>query len=148
MQNSLQWLFYFERKMNGISNIFWSYGEIITCYFMGHYFPLGSWGNNSFREEKIAGAIGFDSKYFLNKRAVSSFIKTFSQTVTFCIAGFHLTSWKPCWHILNKGILIISFVWETNMAITSVVFCVSWDCVKTSTSYWEKSKSQYTILWA
>ena len=27
------------------------------------------------------------------------------------IAGFHLTSWRPCWFTLNKKILIISFVY-------------------------------------
>ena len=27
--------------------------------------------------------------------------------------------------------LFISFVWDTNMATVSIVFCVSWDCVKT-----------------
>ena len=26
---------------------------------------------------------------------------------------------------------IISFVWDTNMAAISIVFCVSWDCVNT-----------------
>ena len=47
------------------------------------------------------------------------------------IAGFHLMSWRPCWCTLNKRILIISFVWDTNMAAISIVLCVSWDCVKT-----------------
>ena len=32
---------------------------------------------------------------------------------------------------LNKRILIISFVWDTNMAAMSIVFCISWDSVKT-----------------
>ena len=31
---------------------------------------------------------------------------------------------------LNKGILIISFDWDNNMPAMSIVFCVSWDCVK------------------
>ena len=48
-----------------------------------------------------------------------------------CIAGFHLTSWRPCWCTLTKRILIISFVWDTNMAAMSIFFCASWDCVKT-----------------
>ena len=43
---------------------------------------------------------------------------------------FHLTSLQPCWCTLNKRLLIISFVWKTNMAATPIVFCVSWDCVK------------------
>ena len=30
-----------------------------------------------------------------------------------------------------EKILIIFFVWDTNMAAMSIVFCVSWDCVKT-----------------
>ena len=52
------------------------------------------------------------------------------------IAGFHMTSRRPCWCTLNQRIkrqriLIISFVWDTNMAVISIVFCVSWDCVKT-----------------
>ena len=45
--------------------------------------------------------------------------------------SFHLTSWRPCWCTPNKRILIISFVWDTKMAAVSIVFCVSWDCVKT-----------------
>ena len=40
------------------------------------------------------------------------------------IAGFHMTSWRPCWCTLNKIILIIFFVWDTNMAAMSIVFCV------------------------
>ena len=47
------------------------------------------------------------------------------------IERFHLTSELPCWCTLNKRIFMISFVWETNMAAMSIVFCVSWDCVKT-----------------
>ena len=50
------------------------------------------------------------------------------------IAGFHLTSWRLCWSTLNKRILIISFVWDSNMAAMSIVFCVSWDCVKPKNS--------------
>ena len=50
------------------------------------------------------------------------------------IAGFHLTSWRPCWCTHIKRILIISFVRDTSMAATSIVFCVSWDCVKTKNS--------------
>ena len=59
------------------------------------------------------------------------FISISTAFLTSLIAGFHLTSWRPCWCILNKRILIISFVWDTNMAAVSSVFCVSWDCVKT-----------------
>ena len=48
------------------------------------------------------------------------------------IAGFHLTSLRPCWWTLNK---IIYFIWDTNMAAMSIVFCVvSWDCVKIKNS--------------
>ena len=47
------------------------------------------------------------------------------------IERFHLTSELPCWCTLNKRIFMISFVWDTNMAALSTVFCVSWDCVKT-----------------
>ena len=50
------------------------------------------------------------------------------------IAGFHMTSRRSCWCTLNKRILIISFVWETNLAAMSIVFCVSWDCEKTKNS--------------
>ena len=48
-------------------------------------------------------------------------------------AGFNLTSWRPCWCTLNnKTIMIISFVWYTNMAAMSIILsCVSWDCMKT-----------------
>ena len=49
----------------------------------------------------------------------------------YLLLGFLLTSWSPCWCTLNKRILIISFVWVTNMAAMSIVFGVSWDCVKT-----------------
>ena len=45
--------------------------------------------------------------------------------------GLHLMSWSPLWCTLNKRILIISFVWDTSMTTMSIVFCVSWDCVKT-----------------
>ena len=37
---------------------------------------------------------------------------------------FHLTSWRPCWCTLNKRILIISSVWNTNMTAMSIVFCL------------------------
>ena len=53
------------------------------------------------------------------------------QPQSYGIAGFHLTSWRPCWSTLNKKILIISFVWDSNMVAMSIIFCVSWDCVKT-----------------
>ena len=49
----------------------------------------------------------------------------------FWIACFHLASWRPCWCTLKKIMLIISFVWDSNMATTPIVICVSWDCVKT-----------------
>ena len=58
-------------------------------------------------------------------------VSYFQFEVCLQISGFHLTSWRPCWCILNNSILMISFVWNTNMAAMSVVFCVSWDCVKT-----------------
>ena len=41
-----------------------------------------------------------------------------------------MTSWRPCWCTLNKRNLVFSFVWDTNMAATLIVFCVSWECVK------------------
>ena len=55
-----------------------------------------------------------------------------------CIERFHLTSELPCWCTLNKRIFMISFVWDTNMAAMSIVFCVSWDCVKTL--YWKNTR--------
>ena len=30
---------------------------------------------------------------------------------------------------------MISFVWDTNMAAMSIVFCVFWDCVKTKNMF-------------
>ena len=42
---------------------------------------------------------------------------------------FHLTSWWSCSCAVNKKVLIISFVWDTNIAAMSIVFCVSWYCV-------------------
>ena len=63
----------------------------------------------------------------------------FSSLVLQPIAGFHLTSWRPCWCSLNKRNLIISFVWNTKMAAMSLLFCVSWDCVKT--------KNVFLTLW-
>ena len=63
-----------------------------------------------------------------------------------CIAGFHLTSWRPCWCTLNKRILIISFVWDTNMAAVSIVFCVSWDNVKTKNIANHYQNAQQSLL--
>ena len=42
-----------------------------------------------------------------------------------------LTIKIQCRCTLSKRILIISFVWDNNMAAMSIVFCVSWDWVKT-----------------
>ena len=41
------------------------------------------------------------------------------------IAGFHLTSWRPCWCTLNKRILTVFFVWENNMAANCLLSFVS-----------------------
>ena len=54
------------------------------------------------------------------------------------IAVFHLKLWRSCWCTLNKRILIISSVWDTNMTAMSIAFCVSWDCVKTKNMQWRK----------
>ena len=43
------------------------------------------------------------------------------------IERFHLMSWQPCWCILNKRILIFSFVLGPNIATMPIDFCFSRD---------------------
>ena len=66
------------------------------------------------------------------------------------IVGFYLTSWRTSWCTLNKRILIFYFVWDTNMTAVSIVFCVSWDCVKTKnirTSSYNILHMMYCNIW-
>ena len=63
------------------------------------------------------------------------------------IAEFYLTSWWPCWSTLNKRILIISFVWDSNVAAMTIVFCVSWDCVKPKNYPTGVSYLIVTVVW-
>ena len=58
------------------------------------------------------------------------------------IERFHMTSWRPCWCTL-KRILVFSFAWDTNMAATLIVFCVSWEYVKMLYS----DRSWFLVRW-
>ena len=51
------------------------------------------------------------------------------------MAPINLVPINMVWCTLNKRILIISFVWDANMAAVSTVFCVSWDCMKTKNTH-------------
>ena len=64
-----------------------------------------------------------------------SHVKIMQKKQLFCNLriGFHNNFTGHVGILLTKEFsLLTSFVWDTNMATMSIVFCVSWDCVKTN----------------
>ena len=140
-ESQCQKIVLFPPKQSRDHSRVWHYFEenmvfILTAFFCDSDIQCSSSGARQKKKNTRDPSNIIPSKTTINS------IKDNNQTklmVIDTIAGFHLTSWRPCWCTL-KRILIICFVCDTNMAAISIVFCVSWDCVKTK-SIWKNYPS-------